>query len=268
MKLDSASCSIARAASRTCSSATTLSTSARGIGAGCPSMATSASRTGSGSHTPSGSDEARSRSRMRARAGAPKRATSRATRDGSAAASTAASSRCDVDEFAHAALADEGESSVEKARQRKIVHAPTIPSTTVLRTWFGESMCPPCILDSRARGAEPSYAAGRRRDVMELGFETIGNATLICHDRGRCSSPIHGSRAAPTSAAGSSRTASCPSRSSRRRRDARYVWFSHGHPDHLNGESLPLMRDAEDPACRTTSGRRIREGSARSRASR
>jgi hypothetical protein len=77
---------------------------------------------------------------------------------------------------------------------------------------------------------------------MELGFETIGNATVVVHDREPVlatdpwlegsayfgswglSHPVPPAQAAAVRAAGA-------------------VWFSHGHPDHLNPASLPAFRD-------------------------
>jgi hypothetical protein len=76
---------------------------------------------------------------------------------------------------------------------------------------------------------------------MELGFETIGNATLVVHDhepvlatdpwiQGSAyfgswglSHPVPEAQRAAVLAAGT-------------------VWCSHGHPDHLNPASLPLFR--------------------------
>jgi len=79
---------------------------------------------------------------------------------------------------------------------------------------------------------------------MELGFETIGNATLICHDRGPvlATDPwIRGSayfgswitshEIPPEQLA---HVQACP-----------YLWISHGHPDHLSAESLAGLRDKE-----------------------
>jgi hypothetical protein len=75
---------------------------------------------------------------------------------------------------------------------------------------------------------------------MELGFETIGNAVLVCHDR----SPVlvtdpwidggayfgswGRSHAIPADVMASIK--SCP-----------YVWISHGHPDHFSPRSLQLL---------------------------
>lgn len=77
---------------------------------------------------------------------------------------------------------------------------------------------------------------------MRLGFETIGNATLIVFD-GR---PV---LATDPWIAGSAyfgswgRSHSIPPEQMAAIRGAEYVWFSHGHPDHLNSESLALLRD-------------------------
>jgi hypothetical protein len=76
---------------------------------------------------------------------------------------------------------------------------------------------------------------------MELGFETIGNATLICHDRGPVlvTDPwLRGgayfeswglSHEIPDEQVASA--LACP-----------FVWISHGHPDHLSAASLEAFR--------------------------
>ncbi|QDE80540.1 MULTISPECIES: MBL fold metallo-hydrolase [Myxococcus] len=76
---------------------------------------------------------------------------------------------------------------------------------------------------------------------MELGFETIGNATLICHDHGPVlvtdpwtdGSAYFGSWTLSHEIPAAQREAiqACP-----------YVWLSHGHPDHLSMESLGALR--------------------------
>ena len=77
---------------------------------------------------------------------------------------------------------------------------------------------------------------------MELGFETIGNATLIVHDR----EPL---LATDPWVRGSAYFGSwglsheIPSAQDAAILGAPAVWFSHGHPDHLNPSSLPLFRD-------------------------
>jgi hypothetical protein len=79
---------------------------------------------------------------------------------------------------------------------------------------------------------------------MNLGFETCGNATLIVHDRG---TPLlvtdpwvsglqyFGSWSLPYRFS-PEQTAAWPK--------VKWVWVSHGHPDHLNLESLELFRSA------------------------
>lgn len=76
---------------------------------------------------------------------------------------------------------------------------------------------------------------------LDLGFETIGNATLICYDKVPilATDPwIQGSayfgswslsHEIPTPQRNS--ILACP-----------YLWLSHGHPDHLNPESMPLFK--------------------------
>ena len=89
-------------------------------------------------------------------------------------------------------------------------------------------------------GVKPYCAAVDR--PIDLGFETIGNATLVVHDREPVlatdpwvegsayfgswglSYPVPPAQTASILAAGA-------------------VWFSHGHPDHLNPASLPRFRD-------------------------
>lgn len=77
---------------------------------------------------------------------------------------------------------------------------------------------------------------------IDLGFETIGNATVVVHDREPVlvtdpwieGSAYFGSwglsHPVPPSQLASIRAAPT-------------VWFSHGHPDHLNPASLPRFRD-------------------------
>lgn len=78
---------------------------------------------------------------------------------------------------------------------------------------------------------------------MDLGFETIGNATVIVHDR----EPV---LVTDPWIEGSAYFGSwclshpLPPAQDAAARDAGTVWFSHGHPDHLNPASLPAFRDA------------------------
>lgn len=79
---------------------------------------------------------------------------------------------------------------------------------------------------------------------MELGFETIGNATLICHDR----KPV---LATDPWLEGSAyfgswiHTHAIPAEQMEHVRACPYLWISHGHPDHLSLESLEKLRDKE-----------------------
>ena len=77
---------------------------------------------------------------------------------------------------------------------------------------------------------------------MELGFDTVGNATVICYDR----RPVLATDPWITGDAyfGSwTLSHRIPDEQLEAIHACEYVWFSHGHPDHLNPASLPLMRD-------------------------
>lgn len=77
---------------------------------------------------------------------------------------------------------------------------------------------------------------------MQLGFETIGNATLIAFDGG----PVLATDPWITGSAyfGSwGLSHAVPPEQAAAIRGAQYIWFSHGHPDHLNADSLALLRD-------------------------
>jgi len=77
---------------------------------------------------------------------------------------------------------------------------------------------------------------------VDLGFETIGNATVVVHDREPvlATDPwIQGS--AYFGSWGLSHT--IPPAQDDAVRAAGAVWFSHGHPDHLNPASLPIFRN-------------------------
>jgi hypothetical protein len=77
---------------------------------------------------------------------------------------------------------------------------------------------------------------------MDLGFETIGNATLIVHDRGPLlvtdpwidGEPYFGSW---------THSHEIPERQRASIDACRYVWISHGHPDHLDPQSLVRFRE-------------------------
>lgn len=79
---------------------------------------------------------------------------------------------------------------------------------------------------------------------MDIGFETIGNATVIAYDRGPvlvtdpwvAGSAYFGSWA---------QTHEIPEEQMAAIQASRFIWFSHGHPDHLNMDSLPVCRDKQ-----------------------
>ncbi|WNG27271.1 MBL fold metallo-hydrolase [Cystobacter fuscus] len=73
-----------------------------------------------------------------------------------------------------------------------------------------------------------------------LGFETIGNATLIAFD----GKPMLATDPwlSDTAYFGSwGLSYSIPPEQRSHIQECEYVWFSHGHPDHLNGDSLPAL---------------------------
>ena len=71
-----------------------------------------------------------------------------------------------------------------------------------------------------------------------VGFETVGNATCIVHD----DVPVLTTDAwiSPHAYYGSwTHDYEIPAHALRSIRRSQYHWFSHGHPDHLNVDSLP-----------------------------
>ncbi len=79
---------------------------------------------------------------------------------------------------------------------------------------------------------------------MDLGFETIGNATLICHDKG----PVLATDPWIRGAAyfGSWITShEIPDEQLAHVKACKYLWISHGHPDHLSHDSLAELKDKE-----------------------
>jgi hypothetical protein len=79
---------------------------------------------------------------------------------------------------------------------------------------------------------------------VDLGFETIGNATLIVHDRGPLlvtdpwltGEPYFGSW---------THSHEIPERQLRHIEACPFVWISHGHPDHLCAASLERLRERQ-----------------------
>jgi hypothetical protein len=76
---------------------------------------------------------------------------------------------------------------------------------------------------------------------VDLGFETVGNATLIVHDGSPvlATDPWLGGPAYFGSWGLSHRI---PAEQAASIASAPWIWFSHGHPDHLNPDSLPSFR--------------------------
>lgn len=75
---------------------------------------------------------------------------------------------------------------------------------------------------------------------MDIGFDTIGNATVICYDRG----PILSTDPWVTGSAyfGSwTHSHVIPEEQMAAIVESQFIWFSHGHPDHLNAESVSLF---------------------------
>ena len=75
-----------------------------------------------------------------------------------------------------------------------------------------------------------------------IGFETIGNATIICHD----GKPILATDPWLTGSAyfGSwGLPYTIPEEQCENLKKCEYIWLSHGHPDHTSVESLDKLRD-------------------------
>jgi hypothetical protein len=77
---------------------------------------------------------------------------------------------------------------------------------------------------------------------VDLGFETIGNATVICYDRQPIlvTDPwIRG----PAYFGSWTCSHEIPEQQMQMILSSEYVWLSHGHPDHLSTDSLELLKD-------------------------
>ncbi|MFL5250840.1 MAG: MBL fold metallo-hydrolase, partial [Myxococcales bacterium] len=77
---------------------------------------------------------------------------------------------------------------------------------------------------------------------FECGFETVGNATIILHD----GAPLLASDPWITGPAyfGSWGLAhEVPPEQFESVKRCKYIWVSHGHPDHLSGDSMALLKD-------------------------
>jgi L-ascorbate metabolism protein UlaG (beta-lactamase superfamily) len=79
---------------------------------------------------------------------------------------------------------------------------------------------------------------------MDLGFETIGNACLIFHDRG----PVLATDPwlfGPAYFGSWILSHEVPGEQQAHVRACKYLWISHGHPDHLSLPSLERLRDKQ-----------------------
>jgi hypothetical protein len=98
-----------------------------------------------------------------------------------------------------------------------------------------------------ARGSgEPRDArrGGCALKRMDLGFETIGNACLICHDGGPVLATDPWIRG-PAYFGSWTTSHEIPSEQRAHVQACKYLWISHGHPDHLSQESLAELKDKE-----------------------
>jgi len=87
-----------------------------------------------------------------------------------------------------------------------------------------------------------SRCGARYTEAMDLGFETIGNACIIAHDDG----PVLATDPWLQGDAyfGSWRLShAVPDEQWENVRKCKYLWISHGHPDHLSLPSLEQLRD-------------------------
>jgi len=77
---------------------------------------------------------------------------------------------------------------------------------------------------------------------MDLGFETVGNATLVCHDKRPVL--VTDPWIVGTAYFGSwGRSHEIPAETLETIRSCEFVWLSHGHPDHLSPSSLELLQN-------------------------
>ena len=77
---------------------------------------------------------------------------------------------------------------------------------------------------------------------MDLGFETIGNACIIAHDGG----PVLATDpwlSGPAYFGSWILSHEVPAQQQQHVHQCRYLWISHGHPDHLSLPSLETLRD-------------------------
>ena len=80
------------------------------------------------------------------------------------------------------------------------------------------------------------------RMAFECGFDTVGNATVILHDR----EPLLATDpwiSGPAYFGSWGLAHQIPAEQLEAVRRCKYLWVSHGHPDHLSGDSLAQLQD-------------------------
>ena len=78
--------------------------------------------------------------------------------------------------------------------------------------------------------------------AFECGFDTVGNATVILHDR----EPLLATDpwiSGPAYFGSWGLAHQIPAEQLEAVRRCKYLWVSHGHPDHLSGDSLAQLKD-------------------------
>ena len=77
---------------------------------------------------------------------------------------------------------------------------------------------------------------------MNVGFDTIGNAILICYDH--CPVLVTDPWLSDSAYFGSwGQSHEIPEEQLQAIKNSKYVWLSHGHPDHLDSRSLAQLKD-------------------------
>jgi hypothetical protein len=76
-----------------------------------------------------------------------------------------------------------------------------------------------------------------------IGFETIGNATLTCFDGGPVLSTDPWVEGSPYFGSWD-QAYDIPNEQIENITSAKYIWLSHGHPDHINGKSFKYFKNA------------------------
>ena len=121
-----------------------------------------------------------------------------------------------------------------KGRQNRDAH---------LEAWQIDQHCTSNVLGAAGKGK-----------TMDIGFETIGNATLICHD-GRPVLVTYPWIKGSADFGSWALSHQIPDEQMNSIEHCEFVWLSHGHPDHLSAESLQVLDTKK--WCVHTSGDKI-----------